>query len=182
MKRGISFLRHAAEVRHAHPLSAQCVRPLPHLRPPRYHTSTGVPVVVPRVHLFQFALTKRIDTAPHASKYNSRKVFGRQVSTNVSHRFCNQHPPRVKIDSSLSFAGLPRVFSSKIKHQEAHQQSQNSMCHSDRGVYNSLETSHRNAIKDDTNMCVLPLDPSLFATHLPPHPSNCPSSCWPPPH
>ena len=40
MKRGISILRRAAALRHKHPLSAQCVRPLLHPHPPRHNTST----------------------------------------------------------------------------------------------------------------------------------------------
>ena len=39
----------------------------------------------------------------------------------------------------------------------------------------SIETSHRNAHKDDTTRCVLPLDPFLSASLSPPSLSPCPS-------
>ena len=40
----------------------------------------------------------------------------------------------------------------------------------------SLETSHKNANKDETKKCVVPLNPSLPASLIPPAPSHFPSS------
>ena len=65
-------------LRHAQPLSAQCVRPLLHPRPPRYNTSTGAqPSKGARkertyarqwAHLFRFAPSKNLRINRHPTK------------------------------------------------------------------------------------------------------------------